>query len=782
MFVRIQREKELIKTTQAPARVVDVGQDGSVELDVEFDLAPQASLRGKSVRTTLMLRAPGRHGITMALDAGDLDVEELVGRIASIVPDAKAAQKAGELLVLAQRTRALGALDPSVPAALGRRLVHVRTSELRRRAQSMPILRAPRRALAPGSDQPASAQEKREVLLQDLMLRGVDPSSRIKPTSSNARAVAAGFASDPTGVPDLRHDSSTSDGLGAEQVVALVASVDPLRPDHLKERLRIPGDRMMDEGRPVDHVLLRLELLDSTNATIDAVTIGLDLARHVAVFRTPRAAPVAAVARSHGGVVLHARPGDAATKALRILRRGISRVGLPDSAYTLVGEFKVIDAHAGVHVPLPPVKSGVVVYRVVPVGLEGVVGAEFTSVVVMPQMAAPARSTVVTTAPVLGGLSVEISNVPAGVCSLEFLRRDLTRREATYSVVGGHVHVDGSLRLTGRIAVVDRDLRQDHVYEHCVRLTYASGRREVAGSAHTEYSVVQEGRAMTSVTDLQVDRSSGTPDVAFTMETVLTESDFDAVKSVLERQGASPLFLQEVTQERDRLRGLIVHRVTRVDMTNGDREDFGVVSGPRFVDSAARVQAGVRPVEDGKKYRYEVEALVRESETMFEELVKVRTDPITRRQHIVRPAKHLHPITRARGTVVSRATLATRHAQGAFGHGRIGSVATVDVSLDRPAALVADAAASALDPGTVVVSWRVQGDVSTVDHFVVHRVTTAGTQTAGKCHAGFPHGSFQFLDSPGDDAGPASYVIVPVSMDFSEGDSAETGETEATRP
>lgn len=773
MFVKIQREKELIKVSQAPARVVDVRPDGSISVEVEFELAQQAYVRGRSVRTTLLLRSIDRHEATAAWESGEQDVEELVGRIVSIVPAAKAAQKASELLILAQRITTLAAVDQSsVPVLHGRRLARTRVGELRRSAESISILRATMAKVQ------RSAVAARESSLADLMLRGVDPSSRVGRGGSQARAAAGGLVPDAS---DAAAVHSTSDELGTEQAVALVAQDEPRRHRRLSERLYVPAERMVDEGRPVDHALLRLELLDSTGASVDVVTLGLDIARHVIAFRTPRAAPGITIARTHTGMVLKAQPGDRSTTAMRIFRRGVPSTGPTDAAFTLVGEFQTVNAHAGVHLQLPPVRSGVVVYRAVPVGHEGLMGAEFASVVALPSLPSRAQGAVVTVAAVLGGLSVEVSGIPMDVCSLEFMRRDLTRRDAAFTVVGGCMRVDDQVRLTGKAIMTDRELTQGHVYEHCVRLTHVDGKRETAGSVHTEYSAVQEGRSATAVTNLQVDRESGSLDVSFNMATNIVESEHDVVKSVLERQGISTLFLQDVLQERERLRDLLVHRVTRIDLTTGDREDFGTVTGDRFIDSAWRTQAGVRPLEEGKKYRYEIEALVRAPETMFDELVKVKTDPGTRRQYLLQPAKHLHPVTRTRGTITSRSALATRHAQGAFGHGRIGSMTTVEVSFSRPTAFVVGASAAVLDVATVVVAWRVQGDPSTVDHFVIRRSTTDGVQTVGKCHAGFPHGSFQFFDTVDDDAGPASYIITPVAMDLSEGDSVQTDEVEAPR-
>lgn len=775
MYIRIHRSKELIKALSVPARIISIAVDGALTLEVEYTVMPEASPRGRAVRITAISRTLTRRSISDVLATGDVDVGELVDHITSTMPDAKAAQKAAEQFILARRERVLGVVDAAARVTLGRRLVYRRAGELRRRAE--PVI-AVRGRVSKDAEQISNDVDHREALLDDLIVRGIDRSSSIgRGLDHGAHRVIGGLVTKARGSAarvDTR-DAASSTQPADDQAVATLAPVDPSKGVVLVDQLVLPPDRLVEDGKPVDHVILRLELLDDAGATIDAVTSGFDLARHVAVFKTPRAAPIVTAARTQTGTMLHIVPGDSVTKSFRIFRRIVPRTGRPDPGYSLSGEFSVGAASSGVHVPVPPVRSGAVIYRVIPVGLEARVSGEYANVVVKPQVPASSRHVVLTATPSPTGLSIDVSEVPPRVRSLEIMRRDLTLKERKATSLGGHVHVDSSLRSSGRISVVDRGLKPGHVYEHVCKLTYVDGRVETAGHALTDYDQVREGRAMTSISDLQVDRAAGEPDASFDVTTAVLDSDIDAVQRTLERQGATGIFADDIMRERDRLKELIAHRIVRTDLTSGEREDFGTLTVKRFVDSEHRVQAGVKPLVEGHRYRYEVEALLRTPESMFSELTKVRTDTTTKRQHLMRPAKHRHPITMARGTVVTPATLSTRHAADAFGHGRIGSVATVDVVLDGPAAIVVDATAAVFDSRTVIVTWRVQGDPTSLDHFEIVKESPAGRQAVGKCHVDFPHGSFQFLHVlSGPDDGPAAYAVVPVRADYSTGDEVVT--------
>lgn len=784
MFVKIQRDKELIKVDSAPARIVRVGPDATL-LEVRYALMSDAIVKGRIVRSTVLSRSVTRRGVVDAFAAGDADVAGLVDRIVSLMPDAKTAAKAQNALVIASHERVLGRA-PTV--TLGRHVEHVQAAELRRRSDTTAVLRTPRIARAV-----SDAKVGREELFEALVLHGVDPSDvSTARTRQGAYGVSNGLIgrNDQARPAALQHhldvlmaggaDVSTSDEVEVDSRVAVLAPASSSTTVY-DDIISLPALRLVEEGRPVDHLIIRVELLDDSGSTIDAVTLGFDLARHLAIFATPRVAPSVNIVRASAHAALHIRPGDAATQRVRVLRRIVPCVGLSEQGYSLVGEYAVASS-GSVTVSVPLVTSSVTLYRVVPLGAAGRACAEYTNVVLRPAKPVPNKHVSLTVIAVPAGLLIEVRDVPSRVRAIEVLRRDITACDRAPVVVGVPIFIDAKQRALSHVSIIDRGLKPEHTYEYSCRLTYVDGRRESAGLVYTDYSPVREGRAMTSITELSVDSSSGEPDVAFTLETTVIDTDMDTVKHVMAMQGVTPSFIDDITRERSKLKDLITHRIVRVDLMQGVSEDFGIVASSRFIDSSHRVQSGVRPLVEGKKYRYEVEALLRVPETMFDELVTTKTDAVTRRQHQVRPAKHMHPVTLARGTVVTPNTLRTRHAVGAFGHGRIGSTASVEVTLDRSTAHVTDVTASLFDSRTVIVTWHVQGDPSTFDHFIIMRVVSGDRFPVGKCHVDFPHSNFQFLHTPDKaDEAPASYIVVPVTSDYDLGEESSSDELEVRR-
>ena len=119
--------------------------------------------------------------------------------------------------------------------------------------------------------------------------------------------------------------------------------------------------------------------------------------------------------------------------------------------------------------------------------------------------------------------------------------------------------------------------------------------------------------------------------------------------------------------------------------------------------------------------------------------------------------------------------LKTRSPKDALSHGAIGSVEVVDVSFDSDPARIVGQSAARFDSRLNVVTWKVEGNLSQVDHFLVLK-DVHGVRTAiGKVHSEFEFGNALFLhDTNERDEGELRYVVIPIFNDYSVGDEATT--------
>jgi hypothetical protein len=307
-----------------------------------------------------------------------------------------------------------------------------------------------------------------------------------------------------------------------------------------------------------------------------------------------------------------------------------------------------------------------------------------------------------------------------------------------------------------------------------VRLIYVDGATADFGDATIEFIKPSPGEVDTRIENLNVSHDQS-PNVTFTVTTLVVDTALDAVKKMLELQGAQAYFAGDIANQREQLKKLIAHQVHRMDLTTGHVDNFGILTGPDFNDNALRKNQAVSPLVYGHKYRYIVYPLLRRPETLFDSFRKDAVDAVTKKPYAFSPAKFLHPFTLSRGVIVSSRGIALRQAKEPMAHGIIGSIASVEVSFDQDTAQVVDATASNFDRYLNVVTWRVLGNPFQVDHFLVMKQVHGIRTMLGKTHSEFVNGSCQFVHQISKhDVGAMQYIITPVYNDYRLGTQAIT--------
>jgi hypothetical protein len=155
---------------------------------------------------------------------------------------------------------------------------------------------------------------------------------------------------------------------------------------------------------------------------------------------------------------------------------------------------------------------------------------------------------------------------------------------------------------------------------------------------------------------------------------------------------------------------------------------------------------------------------------MFESLRKSKVDPVTKKPYTFSPAKFLHPVVLKRGVIVSAIGLKSRYGQDQMFYGSIGLTKTIDVTFDKDPAQVIDVNVTRVSKDYNALSWRLDGDVSLIDHFIVMKEINGIRTIVGKAHSEFPYGNCNVYHKlTGRDMGELMYVIVPVLNTYDTG-------------
>ena len=780
MYVTIKRKRGLIEADPGGAGIIAISRGGDLTIELGFTLAQDIDQHARSVKLSAYTRILPRPTFLDHVRPGKVNHDLLMGAIKTVMPVAKARMKAQSDLMVASRTEAISTFI-AASRTIGRAIEFIDSVE----AESRGIRFGALPSTASATRDLIVPETSRELLLDAIVFHGVDPGAAVtelKPAAIDPSRTFSGFSAGAANaqlpVPILKHlaaltSSTTSTALIA---VPVIVERDTTARAAGAVRITVPASRLAASADDGGKLVLVLQALDDGGIDVDSVNLEFDVQAQISTFKTPKVAPVITASQGQSTTTLNVRAGDDVTERIRIVSRTISRSVQTEPGYAVIAEFPVTSKTHDATVTIPSPTSSTVIYRAFPIGEGDRIGAPFGSAVLRPPRASTPARAAIAAIPTEDGLAIEIRSIPTRVKSIQVLRRDMTLREKTYVPVGFPIRIDDSERSLDHISIVDRGLKPDHVYEHSCRVTHVDGKTAVLGLVHTEYVPFSQGIVATEIQDLTVDRESGSPDVVFTVKSTIVDTRLDAVRKTLEAQGVGTKYESELTAEREEFQKLLIHLITRVDMHEGRRENMGVLVGSSFRDSRSRT-LGTAELTEGKRYRYEVTAALRSPETMLPSYTKTKIDQATRKSFKLRPSKWWHPYTLKRGTLTSAGTLLALHAKDEFSYGSVGNITAVDVVLDAAIARITDSAAAPFDSRTARIEWRISGDQSTIDHFIILQNANNSRSVVGTCHPDFPHGTYEFFHiGPSGENGPRTYTVIAVTHDLAIGDSQTTDE------
>lgn len=529
-------------------------------------------------------------------------------------------------------------------------------------------------------------------------------------------------------------------------------------------------------------VFFSFELVDSRGIAVNTVIKKIRTGKELNVFNTPKVAPTAKILRTQtpGKGCIQVKQVDSIGKYVRIYRRTLNHAApIVTEKYSLVAELPLLssDGVRSVEVDIDSVCT--TIFRVVSLGDQYVAGAGFSSVVLKPCMdvcklmseshtvssrrfshaSVTARITTI-------GVAIDIRSLPFDVATIKLLKRDITANERLFTVI----EIVSTAARRDVYTFTDADVSQDRVYEYSCGIVFVDGTEDRQGSEIVEYFPLSQNLVDTRIENVEVITDDNSYDVRFSITSNIVPTSIESVRTALQKQGLLEYFNDEILTERDKLQDLVAHSITRVNVTTGQRESFGTLGSLDFSDAESRSVNSVEPLVQGNVYRYEVLTLLRHGETLFGKLEKTSIDPSSKREYAFSPAKFRHPITLKDGNIVSESSLIANHSKEQFSFGNTGNVTTVDISLVQEPASVSELHAGQVNADIVEVSWKLNGTVTSVDHFLIAKSSLDGREIIGKSHTQRDDGEFYFLHQlHRGDMGEITYVIIPVLTDYTKG-------------
>jgi hypothetical protein len=817
MFFKFNRKRKYLAIEDGYAHLDYVSPSENLDFTFTYGIKQRDVVQSNAmtVSVTIISRVIKRKNVLENSHRGYIDTKAVVKNVLTQIQDAKNAIKQQQQFTVASRESDIGAFinneilgqlrsgaeKITIPSLRKTILSVVPTVEIREANEVKPVLQfvAHSSITSVQRELSGSLDANPRALMHDMVVRqGLDPShvTTLTHRSLPATDVFRGILR-PSKRPENSYDPmvrllhyhifgrttqpfrTTTQQFLDDELVKTAKSV--LTDDLvIPVRISLPKyTRFIDQtGDLRSNFIVVFTLRDGrTRAVVDQVSKPLDISEHMRLYFTPRKPPIVQAhnSDSQSRTNLNIRQVDPGATGVKVYKKVINRASVVIDDYRLIGTFSLTARDQSLSVNVETVIYSPSVYRVIPVGLMGTLGYEYTNVVIKPSHYRPIKALSLVASTVDTGVEVEIRKLPIDAVAIEVLARNLTIHEKQWTNVGGITLVDDVTRKEDYFSVIHERVSDRNVYEYVSRITFKSGLTELSGSAILEHISLTPGVVDIKVTDLQVSHDDDTPNVTFTVSSELIDNDIDAIRKLLERQDIKEFFLQDLNREREFMKGLIAHNVQRVNLSTGEREDFGVLTSGAFDDKSLRKNNAVKELELGYKYRYEVRTLIRAPETLFEAFIKDKVDPVTKKSYKFKPSKFLHPVTLREGTIVTVSGLKTRSPKDSLSQGAIGSMERVDVSFDGDPARIVDQSAANFDRRLNVVTWKVEGNLSQVDHFLVMKDVHGVRTTVGKVHSEFEFGNAQFIhDTTERDDGELKYVIVPIFNDYNVGEEATT--------
>jgi len=518
------------------------------------------------------------------------------------------------------------------------------------------------------------------------------------------------------------------------------------------------------------NLIVKFEVLNSNNIIIDDETLQLNINEHIKFFKVPLKAPIARVIKSYNlsRNILEISNFDPKTKSVLIYHKEVQQ-DKTGGTYLFFGNFLV--SGKSIRVPINSFTHKYSIYRVIPQSEDNKsLGSDFTNVVVKPtRILFPKKITLISKL-IENGIQLEVRNLPADIVSVQLLVKNKTNFEQKYQHVD-ILSITDNIRQQDLIMFIDTNVQTNCIYEYKVKCFLKNG------LSYESYFIIVEFKKKqiaidTKITNLNVDTTIfNRVNVKFQFESDVLDNDFDILHALLKNRDIDNLFQNDVVKERELFKKLLAHNIQRINLTTGERENFGTLIGNTFNDSVERTKNNVKQLSEEHSYRYEVYPMLRSAETLFETINKVSIDSFTKKQYSYQPAKFLHPVALNQGLLLTTQGKNILYTQDDMSYGSTGNVESIDVVFNTYIPTLSSFIATRINFELVNLTWKSEvTSFKLIDFYIIMKDVLGVRTIIGKIHSHSTKNNFLHKLTH-DDVGQFKYIIVPVYNNYTVGKS-----------
>jgi hypothetical protein len=378
-------------------------------------------------------------------------------------------------------------------------------------------------------------------------------------------------------------------------------------------------------------------------------------------------------------------------------------------------------------------------------------------------------------------IDIMISLFPEKTIELRIYRRNLTKKQKTYSLIA----TKSVANLANSSCVINDAFVSDYnIYEYKVDLVNVTGSvATIPNTLVVEHVPLQLSSAICQVSNLKTNTQSGNVDVTFDISYQIQEDNFELLRKLLREQNLLAEYQSDISLDKERIKTFLSYAVIRTNLTTGQIENFGILTSTSFSDRQFGPSKSVLPLNPANKYRYTVVVYTRSPDTLFENLERtVSYDVISidtsgtrltkTASYTYRPYKWLQPLVLKTGNLISQ----DKHSQIGLAQGYVVDRKYVDIAFNpEPYPQIANVIATQIQERSILIEWSVNGSLQKIDHFIIKNEISGIKNIIGSAHNLSSTGGYKFLyNLLSNEAGAITFSIIPVYYDYTFGTESAT--------
>lgn len=536
-----------------------------------------------------------------------------------------------------------------------------------------------------------------------------------------------------------------------------------------------------------DTFSVKAQLLNKSGVVVDTIQKEVNHVYNARYIKSPTVPPYIKCVALNGKNIISVRQNDDFATSIDLYRRSINRSkNLLEQPYILLDTLILTKKDGILQYTDDVGNASDYIYRAVPRGFGAKLSGNFANAVAKRKFYGMTNERKnkffhvgIVASSVQEGVKIDVFNLPPGVVSIRLFSRNKTRKQTDYSSVfsfldkSNFINIDEPDR---KYSFLDDSSKLFDIIEYSVLMYYRNGDQELSSTNEIYENIpFTVGIVDTVIKNIQISSNNIVNNVSFDISSKIIDKEKNVLKNLLEEQGFADLYSDELLEEKETLNELIAHRVRRINLNTGQSEYFRPITDNKFDDARLRVIDGIEPLRN-RAYRYEISALLRTPETLFERNYKTLSNSIDINVRTL-PLKFRHPIVAKTGNVVGKNTLFSHYAQSAFEFGNVGNFVREDVSFFQGKPTLTTLVVTDINANINSLSWRIVGDKTLIDHFIVVYNRYGNEEIIGKAHALVDKDNVEFIHKGIDRRmGSYKYKILPIYIDYTQGAFIESEE------